>query len=658
MDKLLIKGSKIDSQPKTPNLEITDGRYIDILKAVAENSETRLAFLDRDFTYLWVNLLYAQEIGYTVQQLVGRNYFDVFPSQPLRGFFERVIETGKKGILSGSAYELPTSLENSVKRWDITATPIKNSNAKFSALVLTVLENSRPNISEKHLSLLSSEWTKIFDNIPYFISINDNNYNIIHANRALADSLQLRLQEVIGQPCYKVLHQSNEPCSSCPIARKPDAHETTTKEYYAPNLKVHLQIITTPILDSQKKLVGCIHIAHSIDRRKKIEQAYYASEEKYRIITENMAGGVLLFEQGREIYANKRVSEILGYSTEELIGLEATELLVPEEKMQILPLMLKKTQNGTISADIDSWVKHKNGERRFVRARYLPLNNKDQPRRFLLIFNDITELKLAEIKLQDLYQTELAMREELEAEINKRIHFTNALVHELKTPLTPILTSSEILYGKLSTPIPKRLVRNVYDGALELSHRIEELLELARIEVGSLNINPRTTSIPKLVKDTVDIMMPEALNKDQTLRYRLPRSLPLIEADASRLRQVLMNLIDNACKYSRTKSNINLVVRKEGDYIIFEVQDDGPGISLKAQNHLFDPYFRISQSKYKIGGLGLGLTISKHLVERHGGHMWVNSERGKGSTFSFSIPFHSRSRQGGKPDEKSEDLDN
>jgi len=123
------------------------------------------------------------------------------------------------------------------------------------------------------------------------------------------------------------------------------------------------------------------------------------------------------------------------------------------------------------------------------------------------------------------------------------------------------------------------------------------------------------------------------------LNAELPLSLPAIRADEDRLRQVVLNLLNNAFKFTPAGGSITVRARKNEGYLVVEVQDTGRGISREEQGRLFEPYQQLDEERTRLSGLGLGLSLSKKLVELHGGQIWVQSEKGKGSTFSFSIPL-------------------
>ncbi|HEY51358.1 MAG TPA: HAMP domain-containing protein [Dehalococcoidia bacterium] len=252
----------------------------------------------------------------------------------------------------------------------------------------------------------------------------------------------------------------------------------------------------------------------------------------------------------------------------------------------------------------------------------------------------LSALEESETELRNLFEEEKKLRQDLEAEINKRVEFTRALVHELKTPITPVLASSELLLEEIKEAgILQELAQNINQGAYNLNQRIDELLDLARGEVGLLHLNLGSVDSGQLLRSIVDSVRPLARQNKHMLNAELPPSLPIIQADEDRLRQVVLNLLNNAFKFTPSGGSITVRAREEGNALVVEVQDTGRGISKAAQERLFEPYQQLEREKTRLSGLGLGLSLSKKLVELHGGQIWVQSEKGKGSTFSFSIPL-------------------
>ncbi|MFC2022187.1 ATP-binding protein, partial [Chloroflexota bacterium] len=256
-------------------------------------------------------------------------------------------------------------------------------------------------------------------------------------------------------------------------------------------------------------------------------------------------------------------------------------------------------------------------------------------------------LQESDTELKELYQNEKDLRRGLEEETQKRLEYTRALVHELKTPLTPVLAATELLLEEIKEERLMRLVQSIDRSASNLNRRVDELLDLARGELDMLELNPESVDPVSLLQEISDEMTPVALGNEQSLTFELPSSIPVVSADRERLRQVVQNLLNNALKFTPAGGKITLRAREDGANLVVEVQDTGLGISKKDQEQLFDPYYRVESDGERLSGLGLGLALSKSLVKLHGGRIWVKSKQGAGSTFSFSIPLESDSQTKG-----------
>lgn len=251
-----------------------------------------------------------------------------------------------------------------------------------------------------------------------------------------------------------------------------------------------------------------------------------------------------------------------------------------------------------------------------------------------------TKRKQAEEKLRKLHEQEKEERIRLEKEKGERLQFINALAHELKTPLTSIVASGGLLLEELKDgrQNPRlRLTKNILSATGKLEARLSELLDMARMESLSFELNLEPLDLRPLLQNIANELAPVTAGKHQALTLDISPSVPMVNADRQRVEQVLLNLLANAIKFSGEGSEIQLGLRKKGTKVVVEVKDNGPGISKKEQARLFTPYYRVEADRHRFPGSGLGLALSKQLVELHGGRMWVESELGKGSTFSFSL---------------------
>ncbi|MCK4274456.1 MAG: HAMP domain-containing histidine kinase [Dehalococcoidales bacterium] len=221
------------------------------------------------------------------------------------------------------------------------------------------------------------------------------------------------------------------------------------------------------------------------------------------------------------------------------------------------------------------------------------------------------------------------------------LRFIDTLSHELKTPLTSIIAAAGLLAEELEATNDEsyqKLIQTIIQNSNTLETRLAEILDIVKTGSGKLRLELEPVDMKSLVLGTCMQISPLLRNKQQTLNTDLPESIPIIHGDGQRLEQVLLNLMNNATKFTPEGGNITVRVRKQDTGLVIAVHDDGIGIAKEEQESIFKPYSRLSSDTRRHPGLGLGLALAKQVVELHGGRIWVDSEPGEGSTFSFFIP--------------------
>jgi len=232
-----------------------------------------------------------------------------------------------------------------------------------------------------------------------------------------------------------------------------------------------------------------------------------------------------------------------------------------------------------------------------------------------------------------------SMTEQLEKKEQNRRQLLADIVHELRTPLSIIQGNLEAWLDGVTTPTPEHIAI-AHDEVILLARLITDLRDLSLAEAGQLKLNQVPTDLEELIGAVISSIESRAQEKNIHIAAELPPGLPLVSVDGHRIQQVLHNLLDNSFRYTPVGGTIKVGVHVNppGRVTVY-VADNGSGIHPQDLPHIFDHFYKADKSRHRgSGGSGIGLAIVKQLVEAHGGRVWVESEVGKGSAFSFSLP--------------------
>ncbi|MBE0479783.1 MAG: PAS domain S-box protein [Dehalococcoidia bacterium] len=415
-------------------------------------------------------------------------------------------------------------------------------------------------------------------------------------------------------------------------------------------LQKHRQHLEDLVEDRTRELkMANLELQQQIAHRQRVEEALAQSEEYFRSLVENALDAFgIIGANGTIQYESPSIERVFGYKAGELLGKNSLEMIHPEDVDRVKGIFARLLQEPGATEHLEIRARHKDGSWRVTEVIAGNMLADRVVGGIVANFRDVTERKHAEEKFQELYRQERSLRLQLESEMKRRVEFSRALAHELKTPLTSVLASSDLLVSEIADEPLRGLARNISRGASNLNSRIDELLDLAKGEVGTLSVKMEPVNPLQLLKETGQGMVPVAASQQQSMILDLPPRLGPVQGDASRLQQVVTNLLSNAIKFTPRGGKIILRAREKDGDLVVEVQDTGPGISPEDQKRLFEPYQRLD--KEHLSGLGLGLALSKMLVELQKGKIWARSQPGKGSVFSFSLPLGISSGQSAHTD--------
>ncbi len=349
-------------------------------------------------------------------------------------------------------------------------------------------------------------------------------------------------------------------------------------------------------------------------------------EVKYRTLAENMPGLIMRFdEQLNCLYTNSVSTKLMENSGVPLLISNREVPLMPTNLPQLIS-KVKQTQvpQETTLAFTD------NGNQQIYAIQVIEeMAGTATDSTYLVIGQDVTKQKMAESQMLELNAT--------------KDRLFSIIAHDLKNPFTSLLSFSELIYKnaeKLSKEKVEQMGLRINESAKQAYALLENLLEWSRIQTGVLKASPKSLSIATLLTDVKRYASPLALPKDITVEIDTTTE-STVYADPHMIATVLRNLVSNAIKFSYTKSTVIIKAEKQLHEVLFSVTDSGTGIEKENQEKLL----RVDNTFTTPGtasekGTGLGLVLCREFVEMNGGSIWLESEFGMGTTFSFTLPFH------------------
>jgi PAS domain S-box-containing protein len=346
------------------------------------------------------------------------------------------------------------------------------------------------------------------------------------------------------------------------------------------------------------------------------------------IVSKNLQSVVMSWNKGAE--------RIFGYSAEEMIGQSIIKIL-PPDRLDEEKEILARLQRGEWVDHFETRRLHKNGKLIDVSLTISPIrNDAGVIVGASKIARDITAQKESQHKLAQVY-AELKRADQMKAE------FLATLSHELRTPLNAILGWVQILKDGASLDDLRESIPAIERNVRAQSQLIEDLLDMSRIEAGKVSLDLQHVDLAAVVTGGIDTVRPAAQAKDIRLTTAFSSLSGIVMGDRNRLQQVVWNLLSNAIKFTPKGGRIHVVTKRANSHVEICVTDTGQGIAPEFLGHVFDRFRQAdATTTRRHGGLGLGLSIVKHLVELHGGNVRVESEgAGQGATFIVCLPLQS-----------------
>jgi len=622
------------------------------LELILDNIPALIFLKDTKNNFIRVNKYIADAYNMKKEDLMGKSLFELYPREVAQGYLDddlEVITSGKPKL----NYEEPWDTADGL-RWALTnKIPLIEENGEVTGLIGTSIDiTERKNAEEKLKSTLETT-KKILDSLPIGIILVSLDKKVQSVNKVALKLLEIDDEfEILGKLCHNVMCVAE--IGACPIldmGQKMDQSERFLINRFGKEVPILKSVIPITLGDNNYLLEAFVDISSLKETEEKLKE----SHEKYRDLLYTSTMGVLDVNLvNREIeYFNPKLLELLGYSKEELHDSNLFYKIVHPEDIQKL---FKSRDDGNIEFRIDT----KDGKRKWIACnRLFQYNKKGELIKLRLWMQDISERKKGESlkrlfteqleeevqsrtkDLTELIEKQKLYLDQIEKSSRFKTEFMATMSHELRTPLNAIIGFTDLLlesvFGKLNEE-QLEFVKDIDESSNHLLEMITDILDISKIEAGQVILTVEEINLNNLVNHVISTFKPLYNEKGLIIKKKGLKKEQLIFADRIKFKQIIYNLLSNAIKFTE-KGTVTFEFRDNKDTWGFIVKDTGIGIAEKDFSIIFKDFKRVKSAYIdSILGSGLGLALTKRIVNLHGGDILFTSELGKGTTFTFTIP--------------------
>ncbi len=521
-------------------------------------------------------------------------------------------------------------------------------------LVLVVIQDVTQEAWERAALLEASEREAgVFEGVPVKIAVLDRNFRLVRCNQSMMrwilDSCGLDESRLPGLPALDIMPQEFRPDWKHILRRvlvegrsfeQPRVHQVVGGADFFHRVRLH------PIVDESGNVHEALLLFEDVTEYVRLERRLAETTDYLNLLIESLNDGFYAMDaEGKFSFCNQAFLDMLGLrNSSDLFKKEPVDIVMPEEAPKI-ERMLERRRRGE-KVFFETLLRRSDGSSLPVQISSAPLFRSGEFTGIVGIAHDLSERRRLQAMVEESHKYLEIAYEELSVLDKMKSDFIAIASHELRTPLSIIKGYADAFqFGELGelTPFQMDKIRIINARADQMTKIINDLLDITRMEEGRLVGERWPAPVEGLVLNAASEYEGRAQQAGLTLRHSVAEGLPPVSVDVWRIHQVLENLIGNAIKFTPPGGEIEVSARaaEDPDMVELEVRDTGPGIPLEQQRKLFTMFYQVeTDSTRSAGGLGLGLVISKGIVEGHGGRIWVESEPGRGSSFKFTLPVH------------------
>jgi len=607
------------------------------LRAIVDHANAMIYIKDRDGRYLLMNQVGADLLGRPVHEIVGHSSDEVAPPEQhaqIRAIDRQVLDT-----------QHPYSYEHPVNAGeDRTLLTMKFPYRGPNGDVLGVVGIGRDITERKHAeaALQESEarFRSAFHASPMGMALVSPHGRWLLVNRVLCDIVGYPEEELLATKMQALVHPANvahdRACMQRLLRGEDDTCELGTRYIHKNGHTLWVASAASLVRDAAAMPRYFILQIQDITKRKHAQDALRHSEALKTAILETALDCIITFDkQGRITEFNAAAERTFGHQRCDMLGQRLADLVVPPPAFanDAFARCLLANDGHILNIRHELEAKRADGSR-FPAELTVTRSFVDDLPFFTAYLRDITERTQAEAVLRQ-------AKDEAEHANRAKSDFLGRMSHELRTPLNAILGFAQLLDLDPLQPDQRDSVAQIRKAGDHLLHLINEVLDIARIEAGRMALSPEPVLVHELLAETLDMVRPLAAQQHIAVHSPVPQAASAacyVLADRQRLKQVLLNLLSNAIKYNKAGGSVTLAYAPvAGERLRIEVRDTGWGIAPNQWGRVFEPFERLGAEHSGVEGTGLGLALSRRLVEAMNGKITLHSTSGAGSTFAVEL---------------------